>query len=206
MISDKTQINAADFNHLKHEKSPYLIQHARQPVDWYPWGGKAFEQAASSDKPVLVSIGYSTCHWCHVMARESFEDSRIAALMNRLLVCIKVDREERPDIDAFLISAVQAFTGSAGWPLNIFLTPEGRPFYGGTYFPPHPRHGMPSWQDVVNQISEAWKDPAQKQKIKIAADSITRKLGEELSRPAAVAEAEGIRPGSIREAVQAFAG
>ena len=131
MTGNKAEISEKAFNHLKDEKSPYLIQHARQPVNWYPWGAKAFEEAKNKDRPVLVSVGYSTCHWCHVMAEEAFEDEEIADMMNRSLVSVKVDREERPDIDSFLITAVQALTGSAGWPLNVFLTPEGQPFFGG---------------------------------------------------------------------------
>ena len=133
-------------NRLKNEKSPYLLQHADNPVDWYPWGDEAFEKARAEDKPILVSIGYSTCHWCHVMAEESFSDPAVAEIMNRSFVSIKVDREERPDIDRIYISAVSALNGSAGWPLSVFLTPDGRPFYGGTYFPPRSRSGMPAWR------------------------------------------------------------
>jgi uncharacterized protein YyaL (SSP411 family) len=131
-------------NALAQETSPYLRQHAENPVDWLPWGADAFARARAEDKPVLVSIGYSACHWCHVMERESFEDAATAELMNECFVCVKVDREERPDVDALYMEAVQTMTGRGGWPLNVFLTPEQLPFYGGTYFPPDPRHGMPA--------------------------------------------------------------
>jgi len=194
------------YNHLKQEKSPYLMQHAGQPVDWYPWGAEAFEKARREEKPILVSVGYSTCHWCHVMAGESFEDEQIADLMNRSLVSVKVDREERPDIDSFLITAVQALTGSAGWPLNVFLTPDGQPFFGGTYFPPRSRQGMPGWADVVSQIVKAWNDPEQREKIKNSANSITHQLREQLSRTAASDKAAEISDETLRSAVDAFSG
>jgi uncharacterized protein len=126
-------------NRLAAETSPYLLQHAENPVDWYPWGEEALARARAEDKPLIVSIGYSACHWCHVMERESFEDPKIAALMNEHFVCVKVDREERPDVDAIYMDAVQAMTGHGGWPLNAFLTPGGVPFYAGTYYPPQPR-------------------------------------------------------------------
>ena len=205
MTGNKAEISEKAFNHLKDEKSPYLIQHARQPVNWYPWGAKAFEEAKNKDRPVLVSVGYSTCHWCHVMAEEAFEDEEIADMMNRSLVSVKVDREERPDIDSFLITAVQALTGSAGWPLNVFLTPEGQPFFGGTYFPPRSRQGMPGWTDVLSQIVTAWEDPEQRKKIRGSASSITNQLRQHLSRTAASGEAEGISLETFRSAVDAFA-
>ncbi|MBV9282098.1 MAG: thioredoxin domain-containing protein [Chloroflexi bacterium] len=144
-------------NRLASEKSPYLLQHAHNPVDWYPWGPEALETARREDKPILVSIGYSACHWCHVMERESFEDEAIARLMNDRFVSIKVDREERPDVDAIYMEAVQALTGQGGWPLNVFLTPDGRPFYGGTYFPPRPAPGMASWPQVLESVAEAYR-------------------------------------------------
>jgi uncharacterized protein YyaL (SSP411 family) len=144
-------------NHLASETSPYLLQHKDNPVDWYPWGEQALARARDEDRPLLVSIGYSACHWCHVMAHESFEDSEVAAVMNERFVCIKVDREERPDIDAICMEACQAITGRGGWPLNAFLTPEQQPFYAGTYFPPEPRHGMPSWRMVLDAVSDAWE-------------------------------------------------
>ncbi len=145
-------------NALAAETSPYLRQHAENPVDWLPWGERALARAGAEDKPLLVSIGYSSCHWCHVMERESFEDPRTAALMNEEFVCVKVDREERPDVDALYMEAVQSMTGQGGWPLNVFLTPEQLPFYGGTYFPPEPRHGMPAWTQVLQAIAEAWSE------------------------------------------------
>jgi uncharacterized protein YyaL (SSP411 family) len=145
-------------NALAAETSPYLRQHAENPVDWLPWGAAAFARAREREVPLLVSIGYSACHWCHVMERESFEDPRTAALMNERFVCVKVDREERPDVDALYMEAVQGMTGRGGWPLNVFLTPEQLPFYGGTYFPPDARQGMPSWSQVLVAISESWNE------------------------------------------------
>jgi uncharacterized protein YyaL (SSP411 family) len=145
-------------NALANETSPYLRQHAENPVDWLPWGPAALARARSEDRPLLVSIGYSSCHWCHVMERESFEDPRTAELMNESFVCVKVDREERPDVDALYMEAVQAMTGRGGWPLNVFLTPEQLPFYGGTYYPPEPRNGMPAWTQVLNAIAESWSE------------------------------------------------
>jgi uncharacterized protein YyaL (SSP411 family) len=145
-------------NALARETSPYLLQHAGNPVDWLPWGEEALRRARERDRPLLVSIGYSSCHWCHVMERESFEDPETARLMNELFVCVKVDREERPDVDAIYMEAVQAMTGQGGWPLNAFLTPEQIPFYGGTYFPPEPRHGMPSWRQILGAVAEAWDE------------------------------------------------
>jgi len=144
-------------NHLAGETSPYLLQHKDNPVDWHPWGEEALERSRREDRPLLVSIGYSACHWCHVMAHESFEDPDVAAVMNEQFVCIKVDREERPDVDAIYMEACQAMTGRGGWPLNAFLTPEQQPFYAGTYFPPEPRHGMPSWRMVLDAVSDAWE-------------------------------------------------
>ncbi|MDQ6730167.1 MAG: DUF255 domain-containing protein, partial [Actinomycetota bacterium] len=143
-------------NRLAHETSPYLRQHQDNPVEWYAWGEEALERSRREQRPLLVSIGYSACHWCHVMERESFEDPEIAALMNESFVCVKVDREERPDVDAACMEACQAMTGQGGWPLNAFLTPDRSPFYVGTYFPPEPRHGMPSWRAVLEAVSTAW--------------------------------------------------
>jgi uncharacterized protein YyaL (SSP411 family) len=145
-------------NALADESSPYLRQHADNPVDWLPWGPQALQSARERDAPLLVSIGYSSCHWCHVMERESFEDERTARLMNESFVCVKVDREERPDVDALYMEAVQGMTGHGGWPLNVFLTPEGLPFYGGTYFPPQERPGMPSFTQVLLAVAEAWSE------------------------------------------------
>jgi uncharacterized protein YyaL (SSP411 family) len=145
-------------NRLANETSPYLLQHADNPVDWYPWGEEAFARARAEDKPVLVSIGYSSCHWCHVMEHESFEDPDIAAVMNELFVCIKVDREERPDVDEVYMTATQLMGVGGGWPLNVFLTPDGVPFYGGTYFPPRSGFGRPSWPDLLRQVARAWSE------------------------------------------------
>src|ERR1700757_2179531 len=131
-------------NRLARETSPYLLQHKNNPVAWWPWGPEALEEARRSNRPILMSVGYSACHWCHVMAHESFENDATAAVMNELFVNVKVDREERPDVDAVYMEAVQAMTGRGGWPMTVFLTPDGRPFFGGTYYPPERRHGMPS--------------------------------------------------------------
>ncbi|MFJ9581895.1 thioredoxin domain-containing protein [Streptomyces sp. NPDC101191] len=145
-------------NRLAHETSPYLLQHADNPVDWWPWSAEAFEEARRRDVPVLLSVGYSSCHWCHVMAHESFEDESTAALVNEHFVAVKVDREERPDVDAVYMEAVQAATGQGGWPMTVFLTPDAEPFYFGTYFPPEARHGMPSFSDVLDGVSRAWTE------------------------------------------------
>ena len=145
-------------NRLIHETSPYLLQHAHNPVDWYPWGSEALRRAKEEDKPILLSVGYSACHWCHVMERESFEDRRIAEMMNDSFVCIKVDREERPDIDSIYMTAVQTLTGHGGWPMTVFLTPDARPFYGGTYFPPDDRGGMPAFPRVLQAMSQAYQE------------------------------------------------
>jgi uncharacterized protein YyaL (SSP411 family) len=161
-------------NALALETSPYLRQHAQNPVDWLPWGPVALARSREQDKPLLVSIGYSSCHWCHVMAAESFEDPRTAALMNELFVCVKVDREERPDVDALYMEAVQSMTGHGGWPLNVFLTPEQLPFYGGTYFPPEPRHGMPAWTQVLQAIGEAWSE--QSEEIRAGGEGLRERL------------------------------
>jgi uncharacterized protein len=144
-------------NRLAAETSPYLLQHADNPVDWYPWGEEAFARARDEDLPVLLSVGYAACHWCHVMEHESFEDEETARLMNDRFVPVKVDREERPDVDGLYMDAVVAMTGHGGWPMTVFLTPDGRPFYGGTYFPPEPRHGMPSFSQVLEAVSEAYR-------------------------------------------------
>jgi len=162
-------------NRLAAETSPYLLQHRDNPVDWYPWGDAAIARARELDRPLLVSIGYSACHWCHVMAHESFEDDEIAAVMNRGFVCVKVDREERPDVDAMCMEAVQAMTGHGGWPLNAFLTPELVPFYAGTYFPPQPAHGMPSWRTVLDAVAEAWDH--RREEIRAQEADVLRSLG-----------------------------
>src|SRR5436189_3304346 len=143
-------------NRLAGETSPYLLQHADNPVDWYPWGEEALARAREEDKPILLGIGYAACHWCHVMEHESFEDGPTAALMNERFVSIKVDREERPDIDGIYMQAVQAMTGHGGWPMTMFLTPEGIPFYGGTYFPKEDRPGMPSFRRILTSVADAY--------------------------------------------------
>jgi len=145
-------------NRLADETSPYLLQHADNPVDWYPWGEEALAQARAEDKPILLSIGYAACHWCHVMEHESFEDPATAAAMNERFVNVKVDREERPDLDAVYMEAVVTLSGHGGWPMTVFLTPEGEPFFGGTYYPPEPRHGLPSFRQVLEAIAEAWSE------------------------------------------------
>ncbi|MGH2629463.1 MAG: thioredoxin domain-containing protein [Actinomycetota bacterium] len=145
-------------NHLAGETSPYLVAHAHNPVDWYPWGEEALAKARAEDRPIFLSIGYAACHWCHVMERESFEDEATAAVLNERFVSIKVDREERPDLDGIYMDAVQAMTGQGGWPMSTFLTPKGEPFYAGTYFPPEPRHGLPGFRDVLLAVSEGWRD------------------------------------------------
>jgi uncharacterized protein YyaL (SSP411 family) len=145
-------------NRLGQETSPYLLQHAGNPVDWWPWGEEALAAARERDVPILLSIGYAACHWCHVMERESFEDTATAAVMNEHYVSIKVDREERPDLDAVYMDAVVAIAGQGGWPMTVFLTPDGEPFFGGTYFPPEPRHGLPGFRQVLLAVAEAWRD------------------------------------------------
>ena len=149
-------------NRLLNETSPYLVQHANNPVDWYPWGEEALQKAREEDKPIFLSIGYSACHWCHVMERESFENDQIALIMNEHFVNIKVDREERPDLDSIYMGAVQAMTGRGGWPMSMFLTPTGDPFYGGTYFPPEDRHGMPGFPRVLMALAETYPEPTRR--------------------------------------------
>jgi uncharacterized protein YyaL (SSP411 family) len=160
------------FNRLIHESSPYLLQHAANPINWFPWGQEAFETAKREDKPIFVSIGYSTCHWCHVMERESFSDKEVAELLNKNFIAIKVDREERPDIDSVYMTVTQALTGSGGWPMTIFMTPDKKPFYAGTYFPKHQRWGRPGMMELLPKIAEAWRND--RQKILTSADQITQ--------------------------------
>jgi hypothetical protein len=170
-------------NRLDAETSPYLHQHRDNPVDWYPWGEEAFERARSEDKPIFLSVGYSSCHWCHVMAHESFESPATAALMNRLFVNVKVDREERPDVDAVYMQAVQALTGRGGWPMSVWCTPDGRPFYGGTYFPDSDRHGMPSFTKVCEVVAQAWNE--QRDDVEEQAGKLTEAIDEQVLRPRA---------------------
>src|SRR3954463_13504914 len=153
-----TPTESARPNRLIHETSPYLLQHALNPVDWYPWGPEALQASKANNRPILLSVGYSACHWCHVMERESFENQAIAALMNQSFVCIKVDREERPDIDDIYMSATVAMSGSGGWPMTVFLTPEQQPFFAGTYFPPVDRFGRPGFRTVLQKLAELWQN------------------------------------------------
>ncbi len=161
-------------NRLAQERSPYLLQHAANPVDWYPWGDEAFDRARREDKPIFLSIGYSTCHWCHVMEHESFENAEIAALLNADFVSIKVDREERPDVDRVYMSFVQSTTGSGGWPMTVFLTPELKPFFGGTYFPPASRWGRPGFSDLLGELARVWKND--RPRVEQAASELLERL------------------------------
>src|SRR5690349_3575999 len=167
-------------NRLAREQSPYLLQHANNPVDWYPWGQEAFDAARASGKPIFLSIGYATCHWCHVMERESFENDGVARVLNDLFVSIKVDREERPDIDRVYMLFVQATTGQGGWPMSVFLTPDLQPFYGGTYFPPTARFGRPGFLEVLQEISRTWRE--QRSRVVESASTLTERL-REATRP-----------------------
>lgn len=173
-------------NRLINETSPYLLQHAHNPVDWYPWGDEALESARKEDKPIVLSIGYSACHWCHVMERECFESEEIARLMNQNFINIKVDREERPDLDAIYMEAVQMITGRGGWPLTVFLTPQGKPFYGGTYFPPEERHGLPSFPRVLQTVAQAYT--SRRGEIEAAAEQVVAHLNQ------ALAAQQGVEP------------
>ena len=168
-------------NRLAEETSPYLLQHAENPVDWYPWGEEAFAKARADDRPILLSVGYAACHWCHVMEHESFEDDETARLMNELFVSVKVDREERPDVDGLYMDAVVAMTGHGGWPMTVFLTPDGRPFYGGTYFPPEPRHGMPSFGQVLQAVAEAYR--SRRHELEQQADVLVDAIRQASERP-----------------------
>ena len=187
-------------NRLIHNKSPYLLQHAENPVDWFPWGQEAFVKAKGEDKPVFLSIGYATCHWCHVMAHESFEDEGVARLLNQFFVSIKVDREERPDIDHIYMTVCQALTGRGGWPLSIFMTPEGKPFFSGTYFPKQSRMGMPGFTDVLMQISNLWR--TDRPRLLRAADEITRAIQ---PRPDAAKEDQTLGPATAQKAFEILA-
>ena len=198
--------HAEHTNRLAREKSPYLLQHAHNPVDWYPWGEEAFARAKAEDKPIFLSIGYSTCHWCHVMERESFENEEIAAFLNEHFVPIKVDREERPDVDQVYMQAVTAITGQGGWPLSAFLTPDGRPFWGGTYFPPDDRYGRPGFPTVLARLSEMWT--ARRADLLQSADRLRSHLEEQsrLPRPEAGGElGEALGPGLLARGVEQFA-
>ena len=157
-LAESAPARPEHINRLAHEKSPYLLQHAHNPVDWYPWGEEAFAKARRENKAIFLSVGYSTCHWCHVMAHESFENEEVAAIMNRDFVNIKVDREERPDVDRVYMTFVQATTGGGGWPMSVWLTPDLKPFVGGTYFPPEDRYGQPGFKKVLERVATAWKE------------------------------------------------
>jgi len=186
-------------NHLANENSPYLLQHADNPVDWYPWDQAALDRARQENKPVFLSIGYAACHWCHVMAHESFEDARIAAFMNEHFVNIKVDREERPDLDSIYMSAVVAMTGQGGWPMSVFLTPQGEPFFGGTYYPPVRRYNMPSFSEVLAGVQRAWaEDQAQ---VVVSAQKVSQYIQQVNQTPTADSE---LHPDSLESAAQAL--
>jgi uncharacterized protein YyaL (SSP411 family) len=190
-------------NHLGKERSPYLLQHAANPVDWYPWGSEAFEKARREDKPIFLSIGYSTCHWCHVMAHESFENSEIASLLNRDFVSIKLDREERPDVDRVYMSFVQATTGSGGWPMTVFLTPELKPFFGGTYFPPTSRWGRPGFSDLLGELARVWKED--RPRVESASSELLQRLrGVTGADGTARAESEIAPPAALDTAIEQF--
>ena len=163
-------------NRLKDEKSPYLLQHAGNPVDWYPWGEEAFKKACDEDKPIFLSIGYSTCHWCHVMEKESFEDEQTAALMNDAFISIKVDREERPDIDNIYMTVCQMITGSGGWPLTIIMTPDKRPFFAATYIPKEKHYNRPGMMDIIPQVKKLWN--SDRNKVLSSAEQVTQHLQE----------------------------
>jgi uncharacterized protein len=177
-------------NNLAGEKSPYLLQHALNPVGWYPWGEEAFERAHREDKPIFLSIGYSTCHWCHVMERESFEDAGVAEVLNRHFVPVKVDREERPDIDRIYMTFVQASTGSGGWPMSVWLTPDLKPFYGGTYFPPSSRWGRPGFVELLNEIARAWRE--ERDRIEQSAGLVMERLREVAASSASAGSVAGV--------------
>ena len=188
----------APANRLIHEKSPYLLAHANQPVDWYPWGNEAFERAKALDRPVFVSIGYATCHWCHVMAHESFEDQEIARLLNDAFVCVKVDREERPDVDQVYMTVCHLLTGSGGWPLTVIMTPDRRPFFAGTYFPKESRFGATGMRELVPRIAGMWRE--RRDSLVEAADEVTASLAQ-----AAGAPAEGeVDPAALDRAFEAL--
>ena len=194
VFTGQTAARPEHTNRLAHEKSPYLLQHAHNPVDWYPWGEEAFAKARRENRPIFLSVGYSTCHWCHVMAHESFENEEVAAIMNREFVNIKVDREERPDVDRVYMTFVQATTGSGGWPMSVWLTPDLKPFVGGTYFPPEERYGQPAFKKVLERIATAWKEDHDK--IVEQGSKIVEALRESQS----AAPVEGKIDGSVADA------
>jgi uncharacterized protein len=186
-------------NRLINETSPYLLQHANNPVDWYPWGSEALERAQKEDRPIFLSIGYAACHWCHVMEHESFEDAETAALLNEHFVPVKVDREERPDLDSIYMKAVVAMTGQGGWPMSMFLTPEGVPFYGGTYFPNSRRHGLPAFQDVLRGVADAWQN--RREEILSNGSQVLAALNQS-NLPGALQTEGPLEPGTLDEALE----
>jgi uncharacterized protein len=190
-------------NRLAGETSPYLLQHADNPVSWHPWGDEALALAKAEDRPILLSIGYAACHWCHVMAHESFEDPETAALMNEQFVNVKVDREERPDLDAVYMEAVVALTGHGGWPMTVFLTPSGEPFFGGTYFPPEPRHGLPSFRQVLEALGDAWRD-RRDEVTRSAAQLVEAVRHSSALRPSTEPLTESLLPAAVRGLRQVF--
>src|SRR3954447_67290 len=187
-------------NRLSGATSPYLLQHAENPVDWWEWGEEAFAEARRRNVPVLLSVGYAACHWCHVMAHESFEDPATAAQMNEGFVCVKVDREERPDVDAVYMEATQALTGQGGWPMTVFLTPQGRPVFASTYFPPAARPGLPSFRQVLSAITEAWTTR------RTDVDEAGRRITAELASRGAVSGHPALDGDALGEAVRRLRG
>src|SRR5215471_1444575 len=187
-------------NRLAHERSPYLLQHKDNPVDWYAWGDDAFARARDENKPIFLSIGYSTCHWCHVMAHESFEHANVAAVLNEHFVSIKGDREERPDVDRVYMTFVQATTGSGGWPMSVWLTPDLNPFYGGTYFPPTSRWGRPGFVDILREIARVWT--ADREKVVLSSEQLTRQL--QSIEPEAPASSDVPGAAALAHTVQQF--
>jgi hypothetical protein len=194
-------IRGETMNRLQHEKSPYLLQHAGNPVDWYPWGEEAFDAARRENKPVFLSIGYSTCHWCHVMAHESFEDPEVAAALNQVFVAVKVDREERPDVDELYMTACQLLTGQGGWPLTVFLTPEGKPFFASTYIPKERRYGMSGLLELIPRVGELWRTQAER--VEGSAEQILTAL-RQAAEPGQAGESPG--PAVLGQAFQDLAG
>src|SRR4051812_34721312 len=190
-------------NRLARERSPYLLQHAHNPVDWYPWHEEAFAKARSEDKPIFLSIGYSTCHWCHVMEHESFEHDAVASVLNEHFVSIKVDREERPDVDRVYMTFVQATTGSGGWPMSVWLTPDLKPFYGGTYFPPTSKWGRPGFVDILQEIARVWK--AERGKVVDSAEALTTRLKSmEQAAPVWTVPGAGALEKTVKQFMDAF--
>src|SRR5882762_4104877 len=200
VVTTKSAAFHAHTNRLSREKSPYLLQHQHNPVDWYAWGEEAFKKARNEKKPIFLSIGYSTCHWCHVMERESLESEDIARFLNEHFICIKVDREERPDVDKIYMTFVQATAGQGGWPLNTFLTPDLKPFFGGTYFPPDNRYGRPSFLQLLQQIAQLWSE--RQMEVAASADELHARL--ELITARDAKEDLALTPDVLRQALAMF--